>query len=501
MRKVLSIILMCGVLVSALAACGSKQNSASNNEVVSSNETGSETNQETEQPKETSFLPPAEHSNHIAPKAEVGQKYNIEKLDFINYENNGGEVSYFDENHIVVDKRKVYDFNGNLLFDNQKIIDAYTEKLSDAIIVGSAQGDYVLVGVSTDKVNTLLYNYKNNSFFDFGNEDIEPSELYAKYIVIRKNDAEKNTAYYSVIDYNNKTIIPFEAGYSFSYIAEEYILASKDMKYFILDLSGNIVSELKNPYQEITSPFSSNLSSDDSFVFSNRNNQITDYAVGGIGHKNEGEQFNTSYSYYLIDKNGKEIHLTDMDESLNNSCKFISQYNGKSYVIEYLDDYYDNENGGKTQKRQLIDENKNVIIQPCISLSGYINGYCRVGEYNEQAKMVTYSLVDLNGNVIESFNYKATLPLSSVSDFSLSLVDEQGFYVIKRFENGSAVYTIKDIAGNVVYNSDKYVDSIKALGSGLFMINGDLNSLTKSALAEASGEDKQKKYIIRITRT
>ena len=117
--------------------------------------------------------------------------------------------------------------------------------------------------------------------------------------------------------------------------------------------------------------------------------------------------------------------------------------------------------------------------------------------------MVTYSLVDLNGNVIESFSYKATLPLSdlTVSDFSISLVDEQGFYVIKRFENGSAVYTIKDIAGNVVYISDKDIDSIKPLGNGLFMINGDLSSSLKSALAEASGEDKFKKYIIRITRT
>lgn len=501
MRKVLSVLLICGVLVSALAACGSKSDSASNNEVASSSETGSETNQETEQPTKASFLPPAEHSNYIAPKAEVGQKYNIEKLDFKNNDDNWRGVTYFDENHFVVDGNAVYDFDGNLLFDDQKIIDAYPGELSYANIDGNAQGDYVRVGVNTDTVTTLLYNYKNNSFFDFGSEDIEPYELYANCIVISKYDAEKNTPYYSVIDYNNKTIIPFDAGFFFIYIGKDFIFAYKNQKDYILDMSGNIIRELKNTYSDTALP-PHGLMRKNQFLFTNLENNMTDYIIGEIGHKKENEEFISSYSYYLIDKRGNEIYLTDQVAAIEDSCRMVSQYNGKSYLIEYLDDYIE-DNGNKFQKRQLIDENKKVIIQPCISLSGYINGYCRVGQYNEQTNMITLSLVDLNENLIESLSFKSNLSFNeTISDVSLSLVDEQGLYVIKRFDNGSAVFTIKDITGNVVYNSDKDIDSIDPLGNGLFMINGDVNSSLKAALAEASGEEnKHKKYIMKITKT
>ncbi len=471
MRKVLSIILMCGVLVSALAACGSKQNSASNNEVVSSNETGSETNQETEQPKETSFLPPAEHSNHIAPKADVGQKYNIKQMDFIKDKDGAfRRVGYFDESHVVVGGNAVYDFDGNLLFDEQKILDAYPKRLSYATIGGNAHRDYVGIGVNVDNCNALLYNYKNNSFFNFDSEGIEPLDLYENYMVVSKYDAEKKKSYYSVIDYNNKTIIPFDADFFIRYIGKDFIFANKNQKDYILDMSGNVIRELKNTYSD-TSLSPEGLAREERFTFTNLEDQMTDYIIGEIGHKKESEEFISSYSYYLIDKKGNEIYLTDKVAAIEDSCRMVSQYNGKSYLIEYLDDYFE-DNGNKFQKRQLIDENKNIIIKPCFELSGYINGYCRVGEFDEQSNTIKYSLIDLDGNAIETYSCTINSNINGqVKDFSI--VDEQGLYVLTTYNGDSTVYTIKDTAGNTVYTSGT---KLVMLGNGIFGMNGTVGS-------------------------
>lgn len=510
MKKILSVLVACGIIVSVLAACGSKpvttdeKTNTSMSESGADNSSESETSNDNTKPTEPSFLPPAEHSNFIAPKAQKGQKYEIKKLETKDENGYSREVGCFDENHVVLNERAVYDFSGNLLFDEQKVIDACSGDVSSALIRTDFDrrvnvfGDYAMIGFGD-----YIYDYVSNSIVKFGDENIKPYKIFDGFFEIQKKNKETSETEYSIINFEKNTVIPFESGYFVVFIDDERILAQKDKKYFVLDLSGNVVAELKNDYYEILPFHAFELNHKDEFMFLNLKKQTTDYLVGKIGHKENDDNFFTSYSYYLIDKNGKEIFLSDENSAFTSDCRMVSQYNGKTYMVEYLDDYYDNENGGKTQKRQLIDENKNVIIPPCVSLSGFINGYCRVGEYNEQSNLVTYSLVDLNGNVIESFSYKATLPLSdlTVSDFSISLVDEQGFYVIKRFENGSAVYTIKDIAGNVVYISDKDIDSIKPLGNGLFMINGDLSSSLKSALAEASGEDKFKKYIIRITRT
>lgn len=477
MKKVLAVLLMCGVLVSSLAACGSKSDSASNNEVVSSNETVSETNQETEQPKETSFLPPAEHSNYIAPKAEVGQKYNIKQMDFIKDKDGAfRKVGYFDENHMVVGGNAVYDFDGNLLFDEQKIIDSYPEKLPYASIrVGfdnraEAIGDYVIIETDCDNCHALLYNYKNNSFFNFDSEGIEPLDLYENYMVVSKHDAEK-VLLYSVIDYNNKTIIPFSANYSIMYIGKDFILANKNQKNYILDMSGNIIKELKNTYKEYRLLHGLQLENIEKYIFTDLKNQMTDYIIGEIGHKKENEEFISSYSYYLIDKKGNEIYLTDQVAAIEDSCRMVSQYNGKSYLIEYLDDFFE-DNGNKIQKKQLIDENRNIIIKPCFELSGYINGYCRVGEFDEQSNTIKYSLIDLDGNAIETYSYTINSNINGqVKDFSI--VDEQGLYVLTTYNGDSTVYTIKDTAGNTVYTSGT---KLVMLGNGIFGMNGTIGS-------------------------
>ncbi len=489
MKKILSVLVACGIIVSVLAACGSKpvttdeKTNTSMSESGADNSSESETSNDNTKPTEPGFLPPAEHSNFIAPKAQKGQKYEIKKLETKDENGYSRKVGRFDENHVVLNERAVYDFSGNLLFDEQKVIDACSGDVSSALIRADYDrrvnvfGDYAMIGFGD-----YIYDYVSNSIVKFGDENIKPYKIFDGFFEIQKKNKEASETEYSIINFEKNTVIPFESGYFVVFIDDERILAHKDKKYFVLDLSGNVVAELKNDYYEILPFHAFELNHKDEFMFLNLKKQTTDYLVGKIGHKENDDNFFTSYSYYLIDKNGKEIFLSDENSAFTSDCRMVSQYNGKTYMVEYLDDYFYDNSGTKKQKRQLIDENRNIIVNPCFELSGYVNGYCKVGEYDEKTNTVTYSLIDLEGNAIEKKVYSWNdINNGEVIDFSL--VDEQGLYLIKDYSNGQCVYTIKDSGGNIVLTSDSEIQDVTMLGNGVFgVISKDDNSFSYSYL-------------------
>lgn len=360
MKKILSVLVACGIIVSVLAACGSKpvttdeKTNTSMSESGADNSSESETSNDNTKPTEPGFLPPAEHSNFIAPKAQKGQKYEIKKLETKDENGYSRKVGRFDENHVVLNERAVYDFSGNLLFDEQKVIDACSGDVSSALIRADYDrrvnvfGDYAMIGFGD-----YIYDYVSNSIVKFGDENIKPYKIFDGFFEIQKKNKEASETEYSIINFEKNTVIPFESGYFVVFIDDERILAHKDKKYFVLDLSGNVVAELKNDYYEILPFHAFELNHKDEFMFLNLKKQTTDYLVGKIGHKENDDNFFTSYSYYLIDKNGKEIFLSDENSAFTSDCRMVSQYNGKTYMVEYLDDYFYDNSGTKKQKRQL----------------------------------------------------------------------------------------------------------------------------------------------------
>ena len=182
-------------------------------------------------------------------------------------------------------------------------------------------------------------------------------------------------------------------------------------------------------------------------------------------------------SVYIYNSDGEEVLSYDAPD-VNYPIRMVSQYNGKAYFSEYIDDYYNyGETGEKHQKVQLIDENKKLVVAPCGELSGFFNGYCLYEELNLDNSTITSHLIDLENNEIDSVERPLYFDNANTKTYNyLSIVDEQGLYIMQEYSYNTSVYTIKDTAGNVVFTSDSEITEISILGNGVFKIKSNSES-------------------------
>lgn len=486
MKKYLTVLLASIVFVSALAACGNNQEAPNKNQVnsLSENEGASEPEASKDNTQSTVpvFLPPAEHSNFIAPKGHKGQNYNITKLDFIN----GKEVSAMDVNHFSLGREEVYDLNGNFLFNDQTIKNDYSKELSYVSIgemVKSGEKNYVMVSLKefdSDNYKNVLYNYPEHSFFDL-DDDVAVNEAYEDYIVLNNYQSPIASTYFeSVIDWNKKTIISFDEGYTrIRFLYNDRFIAQKgESNAYLLDASGNVICNMPADVNYTTfKQIMKNQSSltGNNYCFYDRNNLANDYFIG-IKENYSGDKW-LSVSVYIYNRDGEEVLSYDAPD-INYPIRMVSQYNGKTYISENIDDYYNfEESGQKHQKVQLIDDHKNMIVAPCADLSGFFNGYCLFDEVNVENATITSHLIDLENNEIDSVERPLYYDYTNPKTLNyLSIVDEQGLYILEEYSNNTSIYTIKDTAGNVVFTSDSEIKNIKMLGNGVFQINRESNS-------------------------
>lgn len=489
MKKILSVLVACGIIVSVLAACGSnpvttdEKTNTSISESVADSSSESETSNDETKPTEPGFLPPAEHSNYIAPKAQKGQKYEIKELDCVN----GKDFSAMDANHFSVDNKEVYDLDGNMLFTDEAVKKDYSKELSYVSIhemVQSGDKNYAIVYLqesSSESKKYVLYNYLEHSFFELEDSNYSVYEANEEYIVI--SDNKPNFSLQSVIDWNKKTIIPFDAGYTFiEYLYNDRFIAQKgESNCCLLNSSGNVVCTMpslgyttfKGLMHHQTDLGGSN------YRFYDKNNLTNDYFIG-TKQNYSGEKW-LGVSVSIFDRDGKEVYSYEAPD-INYPIRMVSQYNGKTYISEYIDDYYYfEESGQKHQKIQLIDEYKNKIIEPCGEMSGFFNGYCFYEEVNPKNKTITTHLVDLEKNEIDSVERPLYMDNSGSKSYKyLSIVDEQGLYILEDYSNNASFYTIKDTAGNIVFTSDSEIKNINMLGNGVFgVISKGNDSISK----------------------